>query len=162
MGGADMRLCNKDGGFAALAMRLCILLTTLLSIFAFGYMLYTLALRSAVAVVGYLATLGIPFLLVTLIRRLINAPRPYEAEGFVGEPPRGGKGNSFPSRHAFSAFAIGTLCCFVSPLLGVVLLALGVLMCICRVALKIHFVRDVVAGALIGIISSVIGALILI
>ena len=35
-------------------------------------------------------------------------------------------------------------------------------MCICRVLLGIHFIRDVSAGAIIGVISSLIGALILI
>ena len=39
---------------------------------------------------------------------------------------------------------------------------LGVLLCFCRVALGLHFVRDVVVGGAIGIITSLIGGFILI
>ena len=101
----------------------------------------------------------LPFILVSLVRRLINAPRPYEIYSSIPTPRRK-KGSSFPSRHVFSAFAIGTLLCFIAPILGVLALILGVCLGACRVFLGIHFIRDVLCGAAIGIASSVIGMLI--
>lgn len=116
---------------------------------------------STVYVIELLAILAIPFLLVSIFRRLVNAPRPYELYGFYESLPKSKMGRSFPSRHAFSAFAIGTVLCAHIPALGVIILFLGVILCTLRVLLGIHFVRDVVAGALIGIISSLIGLLIM-
>lgn len=115
---------------------------------------------SASALFGalYLAVLLIPFLLVSLVRRKINAPRPCELYDFL---PSGKRGVSFPSRHVFSAFAIGTLMLFIFLPLGIMTLVFGVLLGACRAFLGIHFSRDVVAGALIGVVSSLIGALIL-
>ena len=104
--------------------------------------------------------LGAPFLAVGIIRKRINAKRPYEHYGFYEKPPRAKGGGSFPSRHAFSAFAIGTVFTVFNPLLGVVLLLLCCIMCVARVLLGIHFIRDVVAGAIIGVCTSVIGILI--
>lgn len=116
---------------------------------------------SPLYVIELLAILGIPFVLVSLLRHFINAPRPYELYGFYNTPPKNKRGRSFPSRHAFSAFAIGTLLCAYIPALGVIILFLGLILCALRVLLGIHFVRDVLAGALIGIISSLIGLLII-
>ncbi len=144
------------------ALRLVSLASTVFSVFVFMYMLFYFLSFSALATFGYLASLGVPFVAVSVTRRLINAPRPYEMPDYEGPPHKKKGGCSFPSRHAFSIFAIGTLCLFVNWQLGLVTLVFGALMCFCRVALHLHFVRDVVCGALVGIITSVIGALILI
>ena len=73
---------------------------------------------------------------------------------------KGKCGSSFPSRHAFSAFAIAVALLPEFMPLGIVLLAFGTALCAVRVLLGLHFVRDVVAGAVIGIVASVIGLLI--
>lgn len=143
------------------ALRIINLVSTVLSIFVFMYMLFYFISISPLVLFGYLMALAVPFAAVSVIRRLINAPRPYEMPDFVGHLPKKKGGCSFPSRHAFSIFAIGSLCLFVNLPLGVITLVFGVIMCFCRVVLHLHFVRDVVCGALVGIISSVIGALIL-
>jgi membrane-associated phospholipid phosphatase len=142
-------------------MRACSISSTVCSAVAFVYLLWYFASDSAISALKYLIILGVPFVTVSIVRRLINAPRPYEFSDFQGDAPRSDGGNSFPSRHAFSAFAIGSLALFVNSLLGIGLLMLAILMCIGRVALRIHFIRDVACGALIGVFSSVIGALIL-
>ena len=134
----------------------------LLTVFAFLYMLWHFLNVSIGHFVKYLVVLGFPFLIVSGLRKFLKAPRPYEIYDFFENPPRKGKMDSFPSRHGFSVFAIGTLCLFVSPVLGAITLAFGALLCFCRVAEGIHFVRDVVAGGLIGVISSLIGALVLV
>ena len=142
------------------ALKLLSHLVSLVSAAAFGYMVYLSLSESVTRLMGLLAVLALPFLAVTILRRLLNAPRPYELYDFYGEAPKNKKGSSFPSRHAHSAFAIGTLFCTFSPTLGAVLLFLAVLMCASRVLLGIHFVRDVIAGALTGSLSSIIGILI--
>ena len=103
----------------------------------------------------------IPYIIVTVMRRLIKAPRPYELYGFYSVFPKNKRGQSFPSRHVFSAFVIATLCWIVSPWLSVALFALGVYLAVSRVLLGIHFIRDVVAGAFIGIISGILGIIII-
>lgn len=104
-------------------------------------------------------TLFIPFILVSVLRRIINAPRPAELCG--DGTPSGRRGGSFPSRHAHSAFSIGTALLFLSVPLGAAVLALGVCLGACRVLLGLHFPRDVIAGALTGSVTAVIGMLIL-
>lgn len=145
----------------ALTFRICCYIVTLASACVFIYMLASLAASSLARAAGLSVALGVPFLLVSLTRRLINSPRPYQIYDFYIAPPKKRQGESFPSRHAFSVFAIGTMCLFFDPLIGTLSLVAGVIMCFCRVALGMHFVRDVICGAFIGIFSSVIGALIL-
>lgn len=92
------------------------------------------------------------FALLTIVRKTINAPRPYEV--FETQPviPKNTLGKSFPSRHVFSIFVIGTtfLAVAPSPIFGIVVLLLGVALAIVRVCTGLHFPRDVVAGALLG------------
>ena len=103
---------------------------------------------------------AVPFVLVSVFRHLIDAPRPYELYDFYDEPPKNKKGKSFPSRHVFSAFLIAALWVIKSPVIAASLAVFGVILAINRVITGIHFVRDVVAGAIIGIVSGVLGILI--
>ena len=107
---------------------------------------------------------GIPFAVVTLMRYFINSPRPYEVfkiDEFKKMKAERKSGRSFPSRHVFSAFLIGMLWLPYSIPFGVACLILGVFIAFERVLLGIHFIRDVLAGATIGIVSGLIGMLIL-
>ena len=123
-----------------------------------GVLLYRKAYLDCVTV---LLSAFVGFVLVSLLRRLINAPRPYELYTFYDEKPKERAGSSFPSRHAYSAFAIATLAFPLSNVIGIILIALALAMCLCRVLLGIHFIRDVVCGALIGVLAGLIGFLIL-
>ena len=110
-----------------------------------------------------LITAGVPFFAVGVARSVIKAPRPYEIYGFYEKNPRKktfGKdeGNdSFPSRHAYSSFVIATVAFFVNPILGCVVFVLGAAMCVCRVLAGIHFVKDVLCGALTGTVAGILG-----
>ena len=112
---------------------------------------------------AYLTMLTVPvsaavgFVTVSAVRRLIDAPRPYELYAFYEEKPKNKKGSSFPSRHVYSAFAIATLAFLISNPVAIILLALALVMSAIRVLLGIHFIRDVAAGALIGIITGAVG-----
>lgn len=106
---------------------------------------------------------GIPFVIVSLMRELIDCKRPYEVidcELLRNSTAKRKKGHSFPSRHVFSAFIIGTLWLLYSPYIGAATLLLGVIIALSRVLLGIHFLRDALVGAVIGTVSGLIGILI--
>lgn len=104
-----------------------------------------------------LLTPAISFVLVSILRHHIDAPRPYEISDSVPIIEKESKGNSFPSRHVFSAFVIATTLYFISKPLGVILMAAGFLLAVLRVIGGVHFPKDVIVGAIIGIISGVLG-----
>ena len=151
----------ENTGLAAALKRLS-RLSVVWTAVVFGLCFLGLLLKSTMHGCTFLILSGVPFLTVTLVRRLVDVPRPYD----VYEMPKGfctcGKkaGRSFPSRHVFSAFVIGTLALAISLPLGIITLALGCALAFCRVLLGIHFVRDVVYGALIGVFSGVLGIII--
>ena len=102
-------------------------------------------------------TCGVPFVLLSAVRHVLDLPRPFEVYGLEPLLPRETPGRSFPSRHVFSIFVIGTCFCYLAPWLGGILLALGVILSALRVLSAVHFERDVLVGAAIGILSGVIG-----
>lgn len=108
-----------------------------------------------------LAVSAFGFVLVSVVRRIINAPRPYEKYDFYEVLPKQKCGSSFPSRHVFSAFIIGTLAFAASPFLAIPALLMGLLMAVCRVLLGIHYIRDVAVGALVGAVLGIIGIIII-
>lgn len=102
---------------------------------------------------------GVSFALVTVLRKAINAPRPYEVFGVAPVISKDTHGNSFPSRHAFSIFVIAMTFCAVCPLAwaGPTMLAAGVVLAAIRVVSGVHFPRDVAVGALAGVLAGVAG-----
>ncbi|CAM3342824.1 phosphatase PAP2 family protein [Streptococcus pluranimalium] len=99
---------------------------------------------------------GLAFLGVSLFRKLLNQPRPYETWDVVPIMSRKGKGESFPSRHVFSATMISM--CFLSQFvwLGTLLLIVSLGLAVCRVLGGVHYPKDVIAGYLIGIFSGLV------
>lgn len=130
----------------------------LYSVFVLGLMLAVSPLEEAVKIA---VVLVVPFAAVTVFRYLVDAPRPYELLQIFPSAPKKKKGKSFPSRHVFSAFLIGTVALPTIPIFAAILLLLATLLAVCRVLLGIHFVRDVVAGAVLGIVSGGVGLLLL-
>lgn len=106
---------------------------------------------------------GISFVLFTVLRKVINAPRPYEVFDAAPVIPKDTRGNSFPSRHAFSIFIIAMTFCACCPLAwaGPVMMAAGVLLAVIRVVSGVHFPCDVVVGALLGMLAGFVGLWIL-
>ncbi len=102
---------------------------------------------------------AVVFLAGSVLRAVINAPRPYEAPGFVPLVPKSTKGRAFPSRHCLSAGIIAVVGFAVHPTAGAVLTAAAVLICVTRVLAGVHRVRDVLAGVLLGAVCCAAGLL---
>ena len=58
---------------------------------------------------------AVSFVSLSVVRRGLNRPRPYEALDIVPLIPRDKKGASFPSRHVFSVFVIAMTWGWVCP-----------------------------------------------
>lgn len=93
----------------------------------------------------------------TLIRYLINAPRPYEKDGKPNLLEKKTQGKSFPSRHVSSMFAIASSWLLVNEPIGIALCALGCIMAAIRVRGGAHSVKDVIAGAVFAFAFCAIG-----
>ena len=96
------------------------------------------------------------FILVSVIRKCIDAKRPYEKYNYTPVFPKDTKGKSFPSRHAASAFILSYAFLYINPVLGIISLSISLVMASLRPLCGVHYISDVVAGILI---SSVIGIL---
>ncbi len=99
---------------------------------------------------------SISFIVVSLFRRILSAPRPYEVLGFVPALKKDTVGRSFPSRHVFSIFMISMTYLQTSVVMAVVISVMGIGLAIIRVVGGAHFIKDVVAGASMAILISVI------
>ena len=106
-------------------------------------------------------TTSISFFLVSVFRRLINAKRPYEVMDIKPLINKDTKGNSFPSRHVFSVFIIATVYMYIYMPIGITLIILGIILAAVRVLSGVHFLRDVICGAIIGILFGALGMSIL-
>ena len=120
-------------------------------------LLLFLILHKNSSVIRVVLVTGISFVTVSIIRHLVNAKRPYTKYNFKPVIEKDKEGDSMPSRHVFSAFVIGIAFLYFNTLLGIVVLIDGVFMCFGRVIAGVHFPRDVIAGAIIGITAGVIG-----
>lgn len=127
-----------------------------------GYLLYPallagLALQRDGRLLRAILVPGISFVLVSLVRKGLNFPRPYEALDIAPLIHKDTHGKSMPSRHVFSLFAIAMTWLWILPPAGAVLLALGAVMAAIRVIGGVHFPRDVLAGAAAGILAGILG-----
>ena len=96
------------------------------------------------------------FVILSLLRKKINAPRPYEKWTIKPLLDRDSPGQSMPSRHVFSATIISMACLHASLSVGVILLVLSALLGLVRVLGGVHFPKDVVAGYICGLVWGVI------
>ena len=97
------------------------------------------------------------FLLVTAVRAIINAKRPYEAFGYTPVVKKNTQGKSFPSRHTVSAFIIAMAFLYIDVKIGVIMLIVASVIGVTRVLAGVHFIRDVISGAAIGVLIGVLG-----
>ena len=96
------------------------------------------------------------FVILSLLRKKINAPRPYEVWEIIPLLDRDSPGQSMPSRHVFSATIISMACLHASLSAGVVLLVLSALLGLVRVLGGVHYPKDVVVGYICGLVWGVL------
>ncbi|WP_194252041.1 phosphatase PAP2 family protein [Streptococcus mitis] len=91
------------------------------------------------------------FVILSLLRKKINAPRPYEKWTIKPLLDRDSPGQSMPSRHVFSATIISMACFHASLSLGIILLVLSAFLGLVRVLGGVHYPKDVVVGYTSGL-----------
>ena len=96
------------------------------------------------------------FVILSLLRKKINAPRPYEVWEIVPLLDRDSPGQSMPSRHVFSASIISMACLHASLTMGMICLTLSALLGLVRVLGGVHFPKDVLVGYICALVWGVI------
>jgi undecaprenyl-diphosphatase len=96
--------------------------------------------------------------LVMAIKFTIRRQRPV---GEWGQWYRSTDPHSFPSGHAARAFMIATLAVGMGPAwLAIVLCIWAPLVALARVAMGVHYLSDIVAGGILGILAGVLALVI--
>ena len=96
------------------------------------------------------------FVILSFLRKKINAPRPYEEWTIKPLLDRDSPGQSMPSRHVFSATIISMACLHASLSVRVILLVLSALLGLVRVSGGVHYPKDVVVGYICALVWGVI------
>lgn len=117
-----------------------------------AFLLYIYFYKSLRGLFFHISIPAISFLAVSLFRKLYSAPRPYELWDIVPLLNKNTKGKSFPSRHVFSVFILGMAYFYEKRFLGVTVFLAGLGLSFIRVIGGVHFPKDVVAGAALGIL----------
>ena len=123
---------------------------------AFPFLLVFTALNKDLFCIISFFICSFSFVLLSLYRNKANAKRPSEVYGIPSAIKRDKKGKSFPSRHSFSAAVISVCLFHISLPLGATFLTISIIIATLRVILGLHFVKDAVAGLLIGTLCGII------
>ncbi len=94
------------------------------------------------------------FLIVTVFRKIWNAPRPYTIYDYEPLITKNKTGESFPSRHVASATAIAAPYIVINIYAFAGLITVAALIAVGRVIAGVHFIKDVCAGFVAGLIIS--------
>ena len=96
------------------------------------------------------------FVILSFLRKKINAPRPYEVWEIIPLLDRYSPGQSMPSRHVFSATIISMACLHASLTMGMICLTLSAFLGLVRVLGGVHYPKDVVVGYICALVWGVI------
>ena len=96
------------------------------------------------------------FVILSFLRKKINAPRPYEVWEIIPLLDRDSPGQSMPSSHVFSATIISMACLHASLTMGMICLTLSALLGLVRVLGGVHFPKDVLVGYICALVWGVI------
>ena len=102
-------------------------------------------------VVVYLLVPATGFVILSLFRKKINHPRPYETWDIRPLLEKDSSGQSMPSRHVFSATIISMACFHAWTLIGMIFLICSGLLALVRVLGGVHYPKDVLVGYACGL-----------
>ena len=100
----------------------------------------------------YLLIPATGFVILSLFRKKINHPRPYETWDISPLLEKDSSGQSMPSRHVFSATIISMACLHASLPVGLICLLFSALLGLVRVLGVVHYSKDVLAGYACGLV----------
>ena len=101
------------------------------------------------------------FIVVSFFRKCIDAQRPYVKYNITPLVKKDKEGESMPSRHVFSITIIAMCWFYIYQPVGIVLFVLTAVLAVLRVITGVHFIRDVVAGIVVGVLCGFVGLWIL-
>ncbi|MGX7074520.1 phosphatase PAP2 family protein [Falseniella ignava] len=107
-------------------------------------------------VVVYLLVPASGFVMLSLFRKKINHPRPYETWDIRPLLDKDSSGKSMPSRHVFSATIISMACFHAWTLIGTILLICSGLLALVRVLGGVHYPKDVLVGYVCGLMWGIL------
>lgn len=142
------------------ALKICNRFCTGVGFVTYPVLIGYLLLQRDLHVILYILIPGISFVLLSWFRRQFNANRPYEQLDIVPLIPKQKKGRSFPSRHVFSIFVIAGCWYGICYPIGIIVSICGVFLALVRVIGGIHFPKDVIWGAILGIIFGLLSTII--
>ena len=120
------------------------------------FIIYTVYTSAGYALLSA-ATCLVALYVCTVLRMVLNRPRPYEVYDCLPAMHKDTKSKSFPSRH-LTSIAVISVCLFkINPLLGIPFILLTFVMGFLRVFLGVHFIKDVTVGAAIGFAFGIVG-----
>ena len=100
----------------------------------------------------YLLVPASGFVILSLFRKKINHPRPYETWNISPLLEKDSSGQSMPSRHVFSATIISMACLHASLPVGLACLLFSALLGLVRVLGGAHHPKDVLVGYACGLV----------
>ena len=115
-------------------------------LFVYPVLFFRLALRPALC-----------FLTVTVLRKILKFPRPYDVYGYIplcDHHP--GKGCSFPSRHTASAAIIALEIFHLWRGIGAIILLFALLVGLLRILCGNHFIKDVLSAYGIALLFNIL------
>ena len=125
-----------------------ILVLALVLFLAFSFKKYWRMLLEAM-----IAAVFTRFILVEIIRWLWFRPRPFVTNNVNLLVEYNAREASFPSGHATFFFAISTIIYFYNKKIGALFFLSSILIVLARVFSGVHWPSDILAGAVVGIIS---------
>lgn len=144
-------LINQYAGWNQYIDQLAMFLAVYL-IFAFAILLFLEIKNRKLLVNAVVSSVGV-YSLKYLITLFYFRPRPFAVNN-VNLLIEHAKNASFPSNHAAISFAIATSIFLYNRKYGVIALVMAAFISLSRVFVGVHYISDIVAGALIGAIAS--------